>query len=121
MSMTIDTDRFRQLLTEERLRVVAAIDNIHAENPGSMVDETEEVGHTHLGAVATATFDREMASTLEENSTHVLAAIDAALARLEQGTYGTCETCDGQIAAARLEAIPWATKCIECKRLEERG
>ena len=47
MSATIDTDRFRQLLSEERRRVVAAIDNIHAENPGSMVDETEEVGHTH--------------------------------------------------------------------------
>jgi RNA polymerase-binding transcription factor len=121
MSMTIDTDRFRQLLTEERQRVVAAIDNIHAENPGSMVDETEEVGHTHLGDVATATFDREMASTLEDNSTHVLSEIDAALGRIENGTFGTCERCGQPIGAERLEALPWATLCIEDKRKQERG
>src|SRR5689334_5371074 len=121
MSMTIDTSRFWQLLTEERQRVVAAIDNIHAENPGSMVDETEEVGQTHLGDVATATFDREMASTLEDNSTHVLSEIDAALARIENGTFGTCERCGQPIGAERLEALPWATLCIEDKRKQERG
>ena len=47
----------------------------------------------HLGDVATATFDREMASTLEDNSTHVLAEIDAALQRIDEGTYGLCEKC----------------------------
>jgi DnaK suppressor protein len=119
---TIDVDFFRDRLQDERRAVLEAIDNIHHENPGSLSDETEEPSFqdNHLGDVATVTFDREMASTLEENSTHVLVAIDAALARLEQGTYGSCETCGGQIAPARLEAIPWATKCIDCKRRDER-
>src|SRR5204863_2067409 len=83
MSTVVDTDRFRGVLLEERKRVVDAIDNIHAENPGSLADETEERSFqdNHLGDVATATFDREMASTLEDNSTHVLTEIDAALAR----------------------------------------
>src|SRR5437016_289552 len=110
---TLDVEFFRDRLQDERRAVLEAIENIHHENPGSLKDETEELSFqdNHLGDVATVTFDREMASTLEENSTHVLSAIDAALARLEQGTYGTCETCGAQIAPARLEAIPWATKC----------
>ena len=118
----LDTDFFRNRLQDERRAVLEAIENIHHENPGSLGDETEELSFqdNHLGDVATVTFDREMASTLEENSTHVLSAINAALARLDQGTYGTCETCGSPIAPERLEAIPWATQCIECKRRDER-
>ncbi len=123
MTATVDTDHFRRRLLEERKRVADAIDNIHAENPGSIGDETEELTFqdNHLGDVATATFDREMASTLEDNSTHLLAEIDAALARIDDGTFGTCERCGNPIGAERLEALPWATLCIEDKRKQERG
>jgi len=123
MTATADTDHFRRRLLEERKRVADAIDNIHAENPGSIGDETEELTFqdNHLGDVATATFDREMASTLEDNSTHLLAEIDAALARIDDGTFGTCERCGNPIGAERLEALPWATLCIEDKRKQERG
>jgi RNA polymerase-binding protein DksA len=119
----IDTERFRARLEEERKRVQDAIENIHTENPGSLSDETDEMSFqdNHLGDVATATFDREMASTLEENSTHVLAEIDAALARISAGTYGTCERCGNPIGEERLEALPWATLCIEDKRRQEHG
>ncbi len=119
----VDVEHFRGRLVDERRRVVDAIDNIHAENPGSLSDETEETTYqdNHLGDVATATFDREMASSLEENSTHVLAEIDAALARIDDGTYGTCERCGRPIGEERLEARPWATLCIDDKRKQERG
>jgi RNA polymerase-binding protein DksA len=123
MSTVVDTEHLRQRLQEERKRVVDAIENIHTENPGSIADETEELTFqdNHLGDVATATFDREMASTLEDNSNHVLAEIDAALARIENGTFGICERCGDPIAPERLEALPWATLCIEDKRKQERG
>ena len=119
----VDTERFRTLLLEERQRVVDAIDNIHTENPGSLGDETDEPTYqdNHLGDIATATFDREMASTLEDNSTHVLNEIDAALARVEEGTFGMCKACGNPIDPERLEALPWATLCIEDKRKQERG
>ena len=119
----IDSERFRTLLLEERQRVVDAIDNIHAENPGSLGDETDEPTYqdNHLGDIATATFDREMASTLEDNSTHVLEAIDAALVRIDDGTFGLCERCGKPMDPERLEALPWATLCIEDKRKQERG
>jgi RNA polymerase-binding protein DksA len=123
MSTAIDTEQLRQRMLEERRRVVDAIDNIHAENPGSIGDETEETTFqdNHLGDIATATFDREMASTLEDNSTHVLAEIDAALKRIDEGTFGVCTRCGQPIDAERLEALPWATLCIEDKRKQERG
>lgn len=119
----VDTDRFRERLLVERQRVLDAIENIHTENPGSIGEETEELGFqdNHPGDIATATFDREMASTLEENSTHFLAEIEAALGRIEDGTFGVCQRCGNPIAEDRLEALPWATLCIDCKRKQERG
>ena len=62
-----------------------------------------------------------MASTLEENSTHVLTEIDGALDRIENGTYGVCQRCGNSIGEERLESLPWATLCIDCKRKQERG
>lgn len=119
----IDTEHFRTRLVEERQRVVDAIENIHSENPGSLGDETDEPTYqdNHLGDVATVTFDREMATTLEDNSTHVLEEIDAALERLDDGTFGTCRVCGKPIGSDRLEALPWATLCIDDKRKQERG
>lgn len=119
---TIDTARFRETLVEERQRVVDAINYLHEENHGSLGEEAEEMPlDDHLAETASVTLDREIDYTLEENSEHVLAAIDAALARIEDGTFGICRSCGRPIGEERLEAIPYATQCIDCKRREERG
>jgi RNA polymerase-binding protein DksA len=117
----INTDRLRDLLLQERQRVRAAIDNLHEENPGSITDETgeEAVYDNHIADTATVTYDRELDYTLEENSEHVLAEIDAALKRMDDGTYGQCTNCGKQIPPERLEARPWATLCIDCQRQRE--
>ena len=102
--------------------MVDAIEYLHKENPGSIEDETEdETTDDHIAETATATLDREIDYTLEENSGHVLTAIDEALGRIESGTFGTCGRCGKPIAEERLDAIPYANRCIDCKRLEERG
>jgi YteA family regulatory protein len=118
----IDTNHFRDLLLEERKRVASAIQNLHDDHPGSMSEETGEdaVYDNHLADTATDTYDRELDYSLEENSEHVLADIDAALGRIEDGTYGTCTNCGKQIPEERLEARPWATLCIDCQRERER-
>ena len=120
----IDTDRFRERLLEERKRVGAAIQYLLEEHPGSLEEEIEEsvgTSDNHLADTATATLDREIDYTLGENSEQVLAEIDDALRRIEDGTFGTCRTCGQPIAPERLEAMPWATQCIDCKRKDERG
>ena len=120
--MAVDVSEFRELLQEERQRVVGAIEYLHKENPGSIEDETDdETTDNHLAETATVTLDREIDYTLEENSEQVLSSIDGALGRIDDGTYGHCVNCGHAIAQDRLAAIPWATHCIECKRLEERG
>jgi RNA polymerase-binding transcription factor DksA len=67
------------------------------------------------------TIDREIDYSLEENEARVLAAIDGALGRIDDGTYGKCERCGNEIEPGRLEALPWATLCIDDKRRDERG
>jgi DnaK suppressor protein len=121
--MSIDTDRFRTMLLEERERVQSAIENLRDDHPGSLDEEVEEIGATsdnHMAETATATLDREIDYTLEENSGQVLTEIDAALKRIDEGTYGTCTNCGREIPAERLEAYPWASLCIDCKRESER-
>jgi DnaK suppressor protein len=44
-----------------------------------------------------------------------LARIEAALRRLDQGEYGICEDCEGEISLKRLQAIPWASRCVPCQ------
>lgn len=117
---TIDTTRFRETLETERERIVAAIENLRNENPGSIEDETgDETYDQHLGDTATAMHDRELDYTLADNEEQLLAQIDAALDRIEAGTYGICTNCGRPIAEERLEARPWADLCIDCAR--ERG
>ena len=118
--MAVDVERFKELLQEERRRVLDAIEYLHKENPGSIEDETDdETTDNHIAETATVTVDREIDYTLEENSEHVLAEIEGALKRIEEGTFGVCVNCGKPIAEERLAAIPWATYCIDCKRLLE--
>ena len=122
---SIETERFREMLLAERERVEGALEFLHHENPSSLEDETGELNSSsvdnHPGDMATETFDREMDYTLEDNSTAVLTAIDAALRRIDEGSYGTCRRCGRQISEERLEALPYAELCIDCKRESERA
>jgi DnaK suppressor protein len=119
---TIDTAQFRELLVDERRRVEHALATLRDGHPGSLDDEVEEVNGTpdnDLAETASATLGREIDYTLGENSEAVLGEIDAALARIENGTYGTCANCGQEIPLPRLEAYPWASLCIDCRRRTE--
>jgi DnaK suppressor protein len=121
---TIDIESFKARLLGERERTVKAIAYLHEENQGTTEDEQRELSgglDNHLADIATHTYDRELDSTLEESEEAHLAHIDAALKRIEGGTFGICENCGKPIGAERLEAMPWVMLCIDCKRLAERG
>ena len=120
---TIDTAHFRELLVDERRRVEHAIAGLRDAHPGSIEDESEEVNGSldteDLAETASITLGREIDYTLGEHSQNVLGDIDAALARIEDGTYGTCTKCGKEISVGRLEAYPWASLCIDCARLDQ--
>ena len=66
------------------------------------------------------TFEREHQLSLANNSRELLAQVHRALGRLDDGTYGVCESCGGPVGKARLQAFPRATLCVACKSREER-
>jgi RNA polymerase-binding protein DksA len=117
-----DTERFREALLDERKRVEHALASLRDQHPGSLDEEVEEIAATsdnHLAETATATLGREIDYSLGENSGQVLAEIERALQRIEDGTYGTCTACGKEIPAERLEAYPWASLCIDDARRAE--
>ena len=117
--MTIDTEHFRGVLNEHRARLEGAIEH-HDIGGSSLTDETGELsGSTsdnHLADAASATYERELDEGLEEDAQAQLREVDDALARIENGSYGTCTACGKEIPVERLEAVPWTKLCIDDAR-----
>jgi DnaK suppressor protein len=78
----------------------------------------EQTGGDVVDAALDAVQD-EISSQLAEVESRELANIERALVRIRAGTYGECEGCGGRIPLARLNALPYATSCIECQRAAE--
>jgi len=70
--------------------------------------------------VGAKTYEREHELSLTYNARDLLVQTERALARIESGTYGVCESCGEPIGKARLQAFPRATLCVSCKQREER-
>jgi len=118
--MSVDLDDRRAQLLDLRSRVLGAAHDI----VGGDVDDGElsnAGGDQHLADHATEMVDREVDESLEENAEAIVQEIDAALGRIDDGTYGTCLRCGNPIPEERLVAVPYAVLCVTCKRDEERA
>jgi DnaK suppressor protein len=104
----IDTAAARANLEAERRRLLEELGE-PIEGPGQMTYGSQ-------AAAASQVFEQQRDLALRERSKAELTRVDAALRKLDEGTYGICETCGLPIAAERLEAIPWAPTCIDCAR-----
>jgi RNA polymerase-binding protein DksA len=82
---------------------------------GEEVSEGTDFDINHPGDHATQTFERGKDMALNENIDGMLNRIDEALAKIEAGTFGTCDRCGKAIPPARLEALPYATLCVDCQ------
>jgi DnaK suppressor protein len=106
-------------LEDDLARLEADLDEISHGRAAQSEATGENAYRDHMADQGTATFEREMDMTFEENERTALDEVKGALERLKAGTYGTCTRCDAEIPAARLEAMPTATLCIQCKAAEE--
>ena len=80
----------------------------------------EDMDPKDLADVAADDIDRKTLEALNQQEIKRLRLIDSALSRLRNGRYGLCMRCGKRIKTARLEAIPYALMCIDCKNNDER-
>jgi RNA polymerase-binding protein DksA len=113
-------EHYKKLLLKIKDGMVKDIKAMSKSPNGPNSDAGDVSGHVlHMADVATDMYDREFTLGLASNEREVLFRIDAALKKIDNQTYGFCEECAKAIAAARLEAIPYAETCIKCQEKSE--
>lgn len=76
----------------------------------------------HMADLGSDNFEQEFTLSLMENEEGTLTAVEAALERIEAGTYGECEECGAKIPKSRLQAIPYTALCVKCaSAMEAKG
>ena len=106
-----EVNRFRAVLTSK----VAELGRFTRNRDGITVersaDQVEEIQAASQRALAVSNLDREF---------NQLRDARAALRRIQEGSFGTCQECDEDIHSKRLAAVPWATFCIRCQEAADR-
>ena len=117
-----DVDRARSRLEAEReeaLERLASLTHDFEAVVAAARDSNADDEHDPEGA--TIAFERSQIGSLVRQAQRHIVEIDAALTRLETGTYGACEDCGGAIGEGRLEARPVARTCIQCAAAANPG
>ncbi len=114
--------KYEQLLLDKRRQLLEEMGVIGETHIGTSIkDATGELSSYsyHMADQGTDTMDREMAFMFASKQGRLIYHIDEALRRIQDGTYGQCQSCGKPISQARLEAVPHARLCIDCKSAEE--
>jgi DnaK suppressor protein len=109
---SVDLPHFKQLLLEKRGELSSALGETQSRVPAAGGWEGDVIDQANADAEA------ELQIRLHQTDGRLLRAIEEALARIKQGTYGVCVVCQQPISQARLEAVPWTRHCRGCKERE---
>lgn len=107
--------QFRILLQRRRFELLAQLaraDEQARTSTDRLADPADKSAHT---------MNREFLFAQADANRRMLRAVEEALARIREGTFGQCECCGGLISLARLRAIPWARHCVACQEQLEEG
>lgn len=107
-----DVKKYREILEKKKDELLAATPaRTPATEPGSKsgdwIDQSSQESDLHVRLA------------LKQTDSKLLRAIEEAIHRIDQGTYGICTDCENEIAPARLEAVPWTRVCIDCKSKQQ--
>jgi len=114
---------FKKIVLNVKEKMVDEIKHISEDTlKKSQKDASGDIsGYTyHMADVATDTYDREFSVSLASNDRQSLYEISDALKKIEDGTYGICESCKTLIAKNRLKAVPYARMCVKCQEKKEK-
>jgi DnaK suppressor protein len=109
-----DLKRFKELLSSERASLIKKANKTLTEEATLDVNELpDEIDQ------ASAEYNQSFIFRLRDREKYYLSKIDRALKKIDEGTFGICESCDEPISTKRLEARPVTTLCIRCKEEQE--
>ena len=110
----------RAALEAELDHLTQELADLERDSSTNLSDQSGENNYRdHMADQGTATFIRDVDAALEDNVREVLASVERALQRIDEGMYGKCQRCGAEIPPERLEAMPTAELCITCKEWEE--
>jgi len=115
------TAPFKKQLLEQRDSLLAQLASLRGGNVGRAQASAEHFGNQKEDSRAQLETERDLEFTLDARESAELDAIDAALKRIESGSYGVCTDCGTDIPAARLHAAPETPRCISCQDKLEHG
>lgn len=104
-----DQKRFKAILERKRDEILNSSskkpywDNMENTRSGDIVDQASDDNEVHVNI------------RLRQTDAKLLRAIESAINRINNGGYGVCTMCETEISAARLNAVPWTSVCIQCK------
>ena len=108
----------QNVLLLQRTALLAQIADLRGGNVGRAEASAEHFGKSEDNRAQTNT-DRDLELALDARETAELVAVDAALQRIKNGSYGQCVTCGVDIAIARLHAAPEVERCVDCQQKSE--
>ncbi len=113
-------DHFKAILLAKRAEILGNVTTMEDE---SLRKESTDLSKLpiHMADMGSDNYELENSIGLMDEERKILREIDAALGRIEEGTYGICEGNEEQIPVARLNAIPWTRYCVKCAELIEKG
>jgi len=112
--MGVSHEFLRQQLEDHRARLLEEIGQFR-------ITGRDNLGYgNHQADDATDAFEQAKELSLLQNSERLLAKVEAALVRFEEGAYGVCDRCGQQIDPARLKALPYAALCMDCQQRTEQ-
>lgn len=114
--------KYKKLLIKLREGINGDINHIAKENLKSQKESSGDLsGYSfHMADMASDSYDRELSLNIAGEEQEIIYEIDEALKRIEEGKFGLCLSCSKKIPQKRLNAVPYAKYCIQCKSKEEK-
>jgi len=115
--------KYKKLLIQTREGIAGDISHITKENLKSQKESSGDLsGYSlHMADMASDSYDRELSLNIAGGEQEIVYEIDDALKRIEEGDFGKCISCGKKIPQKRLNAVPYAKYCIQCKSKEEKN
>ena len=109
-------EAFKKRLETRQQELRRTVNRTQADGRSADEDTAQDIADR-----AASSYTKEFLFSQSNNERQLLRMVDGALARIREGNFGECIHCGKEINSKRLEAVPWTTQCIDCKRKEERS